>query len=60
MLVIEPKGLNSDVIKDVIVSVSFSNSKKGKLKVRLVCEKGAYKADPDGVWGVNPNSIRPL
>lgn len=53
-------GDTSDVIQDVVVSVKYGNGKLGKLKVRLVCEKGPYRTDTDGTWGVNPNSITPV
>lgn len=50
----------SDVIQDVVASVKFGNGKTGKVQVRLVCEKGPYRPDTDGTWGVNPNSITPV
>lgn len=50
----------SEVIEDVVVSVKFGNGRLGEVQVRLVCEKGPYRPDPEGTWGVNPNSIKPV
>lgn len=53
-------GLNSSVVKVAIVNVKFTDGRLGKLRVQLICEKGSYQPDPNGTWGVNPNSIRPV
>lgn len=54
----DPPGLNKNVIKDAIAEVTFADGRIGTIRLRLVCEKSPYQADPAGTWGVNPNSIR--
>lgn len=54
------KGLKRDRAEQAVVSVQFGDGSTGKLRVVLICEKGPYQADPNGTWGVNPNSIRPV
>jgi hypothetical protein len=55
-----PSPGTSQAVEDVVVSVKYDDGRLGKLRVRLVCEKGPYRADAGGTWGVNPNSIKPV
>lgn len=56
--VIQSKGLAKGVATDATVAVHFLNIRDTTYTIRLICEVGAYKADPRGNWGVNPISWR--
>jgi len=50
----------SDVMKDVVVSVSFrfhSGVAHRRMLARVVCESAPYMPNVAGTWGVNPTSL---
>ena len=48
-------GFVGDACRDVFVDINYE-SRKRKIKARLVCETGPYEPSIKGKWGVNPIS----
>lgn len=47
------------VVYDAIVKITHEETER-VVRIRLICEEGAYIPSVDGDFGVNPNSIRPV